>query len=81
MPSSQPDRHCSLILTCDTVANFAATYVADASIKHILDLLLMSLDGNGEYSILVASPFSRPKHLGVTLLHRAAAVDSIYAAN
>ncbi|KAF3001865.1 hypothetical protein E8E13_005239 [Curvularia kusanoi] len=61
--------------TCDTLLNFAASYIRTEQVLTVLDSLIMILDSDD-----LQSPFARLSALGETLLHRAAAMDNVHAA-
>jgi ankyrin repeat protein len=60
---------------CDTIPNFAASFIRSERVAYILDLLAAMMDSEG-----IESWFGKPNALGETILHRAAATDNIYAA-
>lgn len=64
------------LLTCDTLPNFAASFIRSHKVESVLKLLATILDSDG-----LDSSFAKPNILGESLLHRASAMDNIYAAN
>jgi ankyrin repeat protein len=62
------------ISICDTLPNFAASFIQTEEVVTILESLATVLDSNG-----LKSRFGRPNALGETLLHRAAAMDNVHA--
>jgi ankyrin repeat protein len=74
-PSSKRWIDCTQSCVCDTLPNFAASYIRTEAIASVLDCLSRLLHSDG-----MVSTFDRPNALGENLLHRASASNNIFAA-